>query len=143
MRSPLHRTPSILPLTLCCLLTSSVFAFDDLGPLNFRNTKRETREFAERVGVAIVKAARMAPRRAQLVNYSYTSPKVDRKELHISMSYSGAITRFRFTADMTVILNTTDNDRWEVLNIRYKDSNKNPVPYSEKRVQELIKQLNR
>jgi hypothetical protein len=125
------------------LLLATGAQADDEGPLSFRNEKRESKEFVERIGVAVIKAARMAPRRLEMKEFKFSDPKTNRKELLIKMSYSGAVTRLGFQAEMTLLLDTSDKNRWEVLNIRYKDTNRNPVPFSEKKVQELIKQLNR
>lgn len=117
---------------------------DEDGAPSFRTTgKRETKEFVSRVGTAIVKSARSAAQKIEMDKYEYTSPRAGRTELNLTMQYFGVVTKLKYTADITVVIDSSDKDRWEVLNIRYKDSNKSLVGYSEKKLQALIKTLNR
>jgi hypothetical protein len=106
-------------------------------------SSRESREFVTRVGEVIVKAARSRPRKIELKDFTYASPKAGRKELTLKMTYTGAVTKVKFNVDVELLLDTEDKDKWEVLNIRYSDSNRSPVPFSEKKVQDLIKQFNK
>lgn len=106
-------------------------------------TNRDSKEFVTRVGTSILKAARTRPVKIALEKYAYTTPRVGRHELSIRMRWAGALTRKKFTADIKVLIDSTDRVRWEVLNIDYKDSNPSPIPHSTRKVQELIRVLNR
>jgi hypothetical protein len=134
-----------LSAALVCLTLASAFLRwdDDDFPAFKSGSKRESKEFVTKVGDAIVKAARSRPRKIELTDFSYASPKAGRKELTLKMTYTGAVTRVKFNVDVMMLLDTEDKDKWEVLNIRYSDSNKSPVPYSEKKVQDLIKKFNK
>ena len=44
-------------------------------------------------------------------------------------------------ADIVVKIDSSNKDAWEVLNIVYADNNS--VAYKEKKIQELIKQMNK
>lgn len=115
---------------------------EDLPSFNSQS-QRESKEFAARVGEVIVKAARSRPRKIELKDYSYSTPKTGRKELALKLSYTGAVTKVKFHVDVMILLDTHDKGRWEVLNIRYSDTNRSPIPHSEKKVQGLIKKFNR
>ncbi|MFO0927882.1 MAG: hypothetical protein U0736_12720 [Gemmataceae bacterium] len=140
-------TRAASPFALAALL-AALFALtagaDEEGVPSFKNAKdRETKEFASRVGAAIVRAARSKAQKIEMEKYEYTAPKEGRRELKLNMVYFGVITKTKYTADVTVLIDSSEPTRWEVVNIRYKDSNKSPVGYSEKKIQELIKVLNR
>ncbi len=104
--------------------------------------KRESKEFLAQVGSEIIKAARSKPQKIELKDFTYTSPRANRKELTLKMSYSGAITRVKYNADIVLLLDTQNKEKWEVMKITYSDSNKSPIPFSHKRVQELIEKFN-
>src|SRR5262245_17781498 len=136
--------------TLACAAALSCLAFLVAAPAaaaggvpSFRKRKEREKEFVKQVGTAIVRAARSKPQRIDLEKYEFTSPKANRTELAMKMVYYGLITRKKFTADITVILDSTDKDNWEVMNIKYTDSNPNLVGPSERKIQGLIKQLNK
>lgn len=117
---------------------------DEEGVPSFKNNRnRETKEFVTRVGTAIIKAARSKPQKIELEKYEYTAPKENRTELHLKMVYYGALTKVKYNVEIIVLIDKSEPTRWEVLNIRYKDSNKSPLSYSEKKIQELIPKLNR
>jgi len=106
-------------------------------------TKRESKEFVGKVGSAVVKAARSNPKNLEVEKYDYTNPKPGRTELQIKMKWQGAVTKQKFTSDITLIIDSTNKENWEVVNIEYKDSNKLPRPGSDKRIQDLRKKLNK
>lgn len=128
---------------LAVLPALALWGDDEDLPSFKAQSQRESKEFVARIGEVIVKAARSRPRKIELKDYAYSSPKAGRKELTLKLSYTGAVTKVKFHVDVVVLLDTQDKDRWEVLNIRYSDTNRSPIPYSEKKVQGLIKKLNR
>jgi hypothetical protein len=128
---------------LCVAAAAWSSGDDPTFPVFKAENKPETKEFVTKVGDVIVKAARSKPRKVELADFSYASPKANRKELTLKMTYTGAVTRVKFTADIVLLLDTADKEKWEVLNIRYSDSNRSPVPYSEKKVLDLIKKFNK
>lgn len=141
---PAPRFLALSAALVCLTLASAFLRWDDADFPAFKSgSKRESKEFVTKVGDVIVKAARSKPRKIDLTDFSYASPKAGRKELTLKMTYTGAVTRVKFTVDVVMLLDTEDKDKWEVLNIRYSDSNKSPVPYSEKKVQDLIKKFNK
>jgi phenylpyruvate tautomerase PptA (4-oxalocrotonate tautomerase family) len=130
----------------CCLALSvnQSYADEEDGIPSFKtSTKRETKEFVERVGSAIVKAARSKPQSIELEKYEYTSPKPGRTELNMTLNWKGLVSKAKFTSTIKVIIDSGDKERWEVLNIEYKDTNKSPIGPSEKNIQQLIKKFNK
>ena len=118
---------------------------DDEALPTFKNTaKRETEEFVSKVGAAVIKAARAKPQKIELKKHEYTNPKAGRKDLVLKMRYVGLVTRKKYDADITVMLSVdpSDKDKWEVVNIKYKDTNPSPLDPNETKIQKLIKDFN-
>jgi hypothetical protein len=124
-------------LSLCG--TRTVGAADDA--ISFKKRGDEEKRFVTAVGTAIVKAAHKTAKSIELVKYEYTKPKANRTELVLKMEYHGAASGKRYVADIAVKIDSSNKDAWEVLNIDYADNNS--VPHSEKKIQELIKQMNK
>jgi len=127
-------------------------AADDSDVPSFKSTKdKDNKAFVKKVGTAIIKAARAKPIDIELKKYAYkpVKGKKGRKELHITMNYTGTFSKKvlkkpPFVADIVVDLDTSDEDKWEVVDIKYKDDNKvSKVGYSEKKVMALKKPFNR
>jgi hypothetical protein len=126
-----------LALLACCPVAK---AADD--GISFKKRGDAEKTFVTKVGKAIVKAARTSGQKVELDKYDYTSPKTGRTHLNIKMNYTGLVSRKKWTADIVVIIDSTNKDSWEVLNIKYSDNNPNPVGPNERKVQALIKKLN-
>jgi len=127
-------------------------AADSTDVPSFRSTKdKDSKVFVKKVGTAIIKAARASPIDIELKKYEYkpVKGKKGRKQLLITMNYTGTFSKKvlkkpPFVSDIVVDLDTSDEDKWEVLDIKYKDDNKvSKVGYSEKKVMALKKQFNR
>jgi|SRR5579871_1345555 len=121
------------------LCSALVAAADD--DISFKRRGDEEKRFVRTVGTAIIKAAHKTSKKIELVKYEYTKPKANRTELAIKMEYHGAVSGKRYVADITIKIDSTNKDAWEVLNIDYADNNN--VPFNEKKIQELIKQMNK
>jgi hypothetical protein len=119
--------------------TMTVRAADE--NISFRKRGDEEKRFVASVGTAVVKAAHKTGRKIELLKYEYARPKPNRTNLVLKMEYHGAATGKRYVADIVIKIDSSNKDAWEVLNIDYSDNNS--VPYNEKKIQELIKQMNR
>jgi len=127
--------------------SASARAANDPVPSFKTSTDKETKEFVTKVGTAIVKAARSKPKDIEIDRYEYTRPKAGRRQLLIKMTYFGSISRpFKkkpFTATITLKIDSEDRNRWEVLDIEYKDDNKVSLASpSAAKVRKLIPQFN-
>jgi hypothetical protein len=110
---------------------------------NKRGTgEKEEKAFVEEVARTIVNEARTSAKDVTLQEYKFTDRGAGRKELKISAGYKGAVTTTKYTADITVSLDTSKRDKWEVLKIDYTDNNKNLVGFSRKRVDALVEKFN-
>jgi hypothetical protein len=114
----------------------------DEPDISFKRRGDNEKNFVKAVGTAIVKAAHKTAANIDLVKYEYTEPKPNRKELAIKMEYKGAVTKKRYVADITVKIDATNKDAWEVLNIDYVDTN-SAIKHNENKIQDLIKVLNK
>ena len=138
-------TRTIMPLsTLACLAllvggTAAAATDDDIS---FKKRGDAEKAFVARVGKAIVKAARAKPQKLELDKYDFSSPKTGRTHLTIKMNYTGLISRKKWTAEIVLIIDSTNKDSWEVLNIKYNDNNPSPLAPNERKIQSLIKKLN-
>jgi hypothetical protein len=134
--------PALCAALACVLLAGpTALAADDVP--SFKKRGDAEKKFVTQVGTAIVKAARSTSQKVDLEEYKYSSPKPGRTHLTMKMVFYGVITKKKYTADITVIIDSHDKDNWEVLNIKYTDNSANPIGPSEKKIQELIKKLNR
>jgi hypothetical protein len=143
-----HKIGLLAALTcLAGLAVSTTARADDAVPSFKTSTDRETREFVTRVGTAIVKAARSRPEKIELDRYEYSKPKTGRRELLIKMTYTGPVSKRlgkKYTTTIKVKIDAADRDKWEVLDIEYKDSNRfSLLSPSEKKIRALIPKFNR
>jgi len=140
-RTPYLRTFLVLGLGLTAWAAARA---DDEGPVRINKRGGDEKKFAAALGKEILKAAHTTAKDPTLVKYETVKPKGGRTDLKITMEYagalSGAVTSKKYTAHIDVKIDSANKDAWEVLNIDYKDDNK--VPFSAKKVQELIKKLN-
>jgi hypothetical protein len=125
---------------LAALALAALARADD--EVSFKRRGDQEKQFAAKVGEAIVKAAHGTAKKVSLVKYEYEHPKPNRTDLVLKMEYHGAVTDKRYLADVTVKIDSTDKNAWEVLNIDYADTNAN-VRHNEKKIQDLIKRFNR
>jgi len=133
-------------LTACLALTAwAPAARADDDPPSFKKRGDKEREFVAEVGTAIVKAARTGPTKIELDSYKFeeVKDKKDRKDLRITMNWVGGITRKKFTSSIVVKIDTSDDKKWDVLNIDYKDDSISLGKPRQPKIQELIKKLNR
>jgi len=124
-------------LSLCGALTAATADSE----ISFKKRGDEEKRFVAAVGTAVVKAAHKTAKKIELVKHEYSKPKANRTELTIKMEYHGAVSGKRYVADIVIKIDSSNKDAWEVLNIDYADNN--TVPYNEKKIQELIKQMNK
>jgi hypothetical protein len=110
--------------------------------LSFKRRGSVEKQFVSMVGEAIIKAAHGTAKKVSLVKYAYEQPKANRTELVMKMEYHGAVSDKRYLADITVKIDTTDKEAWEVLNIDYSDNN-TAFKHDEKKIQALIKKFNK
>jgi hypothetical protein len=132
----IHGVLAGLVLTLVGTLAG---AMDEV--LSFKKRGDEEKRFVKSVGEAVVKAAHATGRKRDLVKYEFTHPKPGRTELAIKMEYYGLVSSKKYLADITIKIDSTNKDAWEVLNIDYSDNNN--VPANQKKIQELIKTFNK
>jgi hypothetical protein len=130
---------SLCVIVALALVTPSARADDEVP--SFKSRKDQEKKFVTNVCNAVLKAAHFTGQDRALEKYSYDDVKKGRKKLVIRGSYKGAVTKKQYFADITIHLDTSDADAWEVLKIEYSDNNN--VPHSRKKVEELIKKFNR
>ena len=127
-------------LTAVTLLLAATAARAD-EDVSFKRRGDAEKRFVAAAGTAVVKAAHPTAKKIDLVEYKYTHPKPNRTDLAIKMEYHGKATNKRYVASVVVKIDSSNKDAWEVLNIDYADNNS--VAYNEKKIQELIKQMNK
>jgi hypothetical protein len=131
---------AVLLAALSLVWTMTAGAADE-DNISFKKRGNEEKRFVANVGTAIIKAAHKTAKKIDLLKHEYTKPKAGRTELAIKMEFHGAATGRRYVANMVVKIDSSNKDAWEVLNIEYTDNDS--VPYNEKKIQELIKQMNK
>jgi hypothetical protein len=126
----------------CLALLAASAARADEPDISFKKRGDNEKNFVKAVGTAIIKAAHGTATKIDLIEHEYKDPKANRKELVLKMEYHGAVTKKRYVADIVVKIDSSNKDSWEVLNIDYVDTN-TAVKHNERKVQELIKELNK
>ena len=129
---------ALLAATAVLLAAAAGLADEDVS---FKRRGDAEKRFVKAAGTAVVKAAHPTAKKIDLVEYKYTNPKPNRTDLAIKMEYHGAVSGKRYVADIVIKIDSSNKDAWEVLNIDYADNN--TVPYNEKKIQELIKEMNK
>jgi len=109
--------------------------------ISIKNRGDNMRRFATNVGVAIVRAAHKTAKKVDLLDYKTFEPKPNRVNLMLKMEYHGVVSNKRYLAEILLIIDATDPNAWEVVNIEYKDDN-NKIPANLKNIQTLIKRIN-
>jgi len=132
-------------LALGLVLTGSAVMADEDGVPSFKKDKdKDTKEFITKVFKAIVKEARLKTKNHRDIKYEYVNDKDkdNRKELHITGVVDGAAITKNVKVIITIKLDTTNKEGWEVLNIDYKDTFKLPTGPNTTKIQGLIKKFN-
>jgi hypothetical protein len=129
---------ALLAATAVLLAAAAGLADEDVS---FKRRGDAEKRFVKAAGTAVVKAAHPTAKNIDLVEHKYTTPKPNRTDLAVKMEYHGKATNKRYVANIVVKIDSSNKDAWEVLNIDYSDNNN--VPYSAKKVQELIKTFNK
>jgi hypothetical protein len=109
----------------------------------FKNRKGPEKEFVAQVGEATVRAARTKPVKLAMEEYKITTPARDRKLLAIRMVWYGSVTGKKFTSDVKITVDSTKQDRWEVLDIHYVDDFVSTRGPSARSLERLKEQFNR
>jgi hypothetical protein len=121
-------------------------AADEPAVPSFKKTKdKDNKEFVGKVFENIVKAARLKTKNYKVEKYEYVNvkDKPNRKELHITGTWDGAVVSKNIKTTITIKLDTTDKDAWEVLGIDYKDDLKtSALNPNRTKIDELVKTFN-
>jgi uncharacterized membrane protein len=114
---------------------------------SFKKTKdKDNKEFVTKVFENVVKAARLRSKNYKVTKYEYANvkDKPNRKELHITGTWDGALVSKNIETNITVKLDTSDKDAWEVLSIDYKDNLKtSALNPNRTKIDELVKTFNK
>jgi hypothetical protein len=132
-----YKTLGVIALAL--LLSPLARAADEEVP-NINKRGSDEKAFAEKLATAIVKNARTTVKTATLDSVEKKTPKEGRTEFHIKAGYKGGIVGTKYTADIVVLVDTSDKDKWEVVRIDYSDNNK--LAFNRKNVESLVPKLN-
>jgi hypothetical protein len=141
-RNPLKKARTLALLVACAALAGlSARAADTVEVPNFNKRGDNEKAFVAKVGTAIVNAARKA-KKIELEKYEFVDVKKGRTDLKIKMSYHGVISNKLYNSDIVVQIDSSDKEKWEVLNIKYKDDTKSALNPNEKNIQALIPKFN-
>jgi hypothetical protein len=136
------RKTAMLLAGLALTVSAAGLARADTEDISFKKRGNEEKRFVRSVGIAIVKAAHTTAKKMDLISYELKKPKDGRTDLGIKMEYYGAVTNKRYVAEILVKIDSSNKDAWEVLNIEYSDNNPT-IKHNERKIQELIKQMNK
>jgi hypothetical protein len=142
----MKRVPNVLKgLAVVCalaVLASSGRAADDVP--KFKKKGDQEKKFFSEVCVAIIKAARTSARNPSLDRYELkeVDGKPNRLMLVMRGKFQGVATRTEYVSNITVHVDATNKDSWEVLRIEYDDNSKNIVGWNRKNVENLVKKFN-
>jgi len=121
------------------LLVPAARAADEVP--NFNKRGDSEKKFVEKVANTIVRAAHGTVKDTDVQSYKFKETKPGRTTLDMSVVYKGRVTATKYTANIKVNLDTTDNNKWEVLSIDYEDNNR--LPFSKGKVADMVKEFNK
>jgi len=131
----------VLALGTVALGTMVCLAGDMVPHINKRGNNEKA--FIEKVANTIVANARTSVKGADTVKYEKKQPKAGRTEFHITATFKTAVLKQTGTANIILLVDTTDEDKWEVLRIDYSDKGfKTLVDYNRKNVEALVGKMN-
>jgi len=141
MRATLPLGAALIAALALLVASPAVRAADDDVP-SFNDRGDDEKAFVTKVGTAIVRAARNAPKKIELGEYKFVDVKgkKDRKDLEITMKWVGVVNDKRVST-IVVKIDASDAKKWEVLNVEYKDDGVGKP--SAAKIQGLIKKFNR
>ena len=126
-------------LGVAVLLAPTARAADSVP--NFNKRGDSEKRFVERVADTIVQKAHKSVVDIDVRSYKFKETKPGRTNLVMEIGYKGRLTGKSYTAKVTVKLDTSDRDKWEVDRIDYEDNNN--VPYSKTGMLDLVKEFNK
>jgi hypothetical protein len=139
MRSTI-RYASIL--AVVALLAPLAQAADEVPAPNINKRGEDEKAFIKKLTNAIVSNARTSIKSANVDKYEKKEPKKDRVEYIIKASFKTAALKREATADIKVIVDTSDKDKWEVLRIDYDDTVKSLAKVNRENLNKLVPRLN-
>jgi len=129
-------------LVLAGLLAAPVCRADEPAGLTFKTAaSRDAKDFQVRVFEKVLKTVRTRPVQISLAKGEYSDLDKGRKQLKLTGSYKGAVTRAKFDVTITIKLDTTADPAWEVLKIGYEDNNRLMPRVNESKLAALAKDL--
>lgn len=140
MTQTLNRRQLLTVVALMTVMPGLVAADEEKVP-SFKARKDQEKKFVTAVCTTILKAAHFSGKERTLEKYSIEEVKKGRTKVTIKGSYKGAATGKQYLADIVIHVDSIDPEAWEVLRIEYSDNNN--IPYSRKKVDDLIKEFNR
>jgi hypothetical protein len=129
-------------LTLVAVLFAGTVYAEDVP--SFKNRGSDEKAFVEKVGRAVVKAARTSVRDQDIkfVNYDI-KPDGAVSNLRMRLEYKGRVSGTTYVADINMKVDQSQKDAWKVVGIQYEDNNKNIAPVNQKNVQALVEKFNK
>jgi len=139
-RPGVSRLALLLSLPVLLLVANAVWAADEIP--SFKKRGDEEKQFMAQVGTAVIGAAHPTGKKVGLIKYEINPEKgkEGRAELLLKMEFYGVLTNKKYVADITIKVDVSNKDAWEVLNIDYTDND--PIPADLKAVQALIRKFN-
>jgi len=141
-----YRTALLLAALACLGVVTPGRAADEKKTAevpSFKKRDENEKVFMAKVGEAAVRAVRTSPAKLEMDSYKITDPKANRKVITIKMNWAGSVTGKKFTSDVTLTVDPTEKDKWEVLDIDYKDDNPTPKLGLETNLKKLKAEFNR
>ncbi|MFO0876235.1 MAG: hypothetical protein U0840_02590 [Gemmataceae bacterium] len=141
MMSASHGRQVLLLAAALAVVPTLAWAADEEKIPSFKSRTDQEKKFVTEVCKTILKAAHFSGKERTLEKYTLDEVKKGRTKLTIKGSYKGAATGKQYLADIVVHIDSSEPTSWEVLRLEYSDNNN--IPYSRKKVDELVKQFNR
>src|SRR5205809_237889 len=79
----------------------------------------DEKAFAEKLANAIVKKAHESVKNITVEKFEKKTPKEGRTEYYIEAGYKGGVIGTKYTAKITIPIDSSNKEKWEVLRIDY------------------------
>jgi hypothetical protein len=132
---------TVSALTLVALLAPLAQAAQDAPPIpNINKRGEDEKAFVKKMAAAIVNNGRTSVKTIGDVEYKKKEPKAGRTEFVITAHFKYAF-KFDATANITVVVDSENKEKWEVLRVDYKD-NVRGLPFNRKNIDALPAKMN-
>jgi hypothetical protein len=105
----------------------------------------EQKTLANDLTMAVLQALRPTGQNKTVEAFEFkeNDPKPNRTTLVIRATFLGKVTKKKYNADIRVVIDSTQKNTWEALEITYNDNDKTPILSKDKKLKDIRDRFNK